>query len=154
MPDFDFDTRTPQEPNEPNKLRTLLIATRSRMALITNRVRNHLIASRIVLITNRVRNHLIAHKRRILVIGGGFLLLVVGVPIGLRIYDTTWLGAETVTCDTFTLGKVGSCSPPDSTSYEICKADSREEVDDDTPCKSYPLHSSDDSPQKLTSPLH
>jgi hypothetical protein len=94
-------------------------------------------------------------------------LLVVGVPIGLRIYDTTWLGvwlgAETVTCDTFMLGKVGSCSPPDSTSYEICKADSRDEVDSDTPCNSpddspqemtNPLHSSDDSLQEMTNPLH
>ena len=66
----DFDTRQPQEPNEPNRIRTMLSANKHRILSIANKVRTLLIA-------NRLRN---------LLIGGGILLfLVVTVRVGLLI---------------------------------------------------------------------
>jgi hypothetical protein len=169
----DFDTRESQEPNEPNKLRALVSATRPR----------------IVLFANRVRSLLIANRLRALLIGGGSLLfVVVAVPIGLLIYSSSGLGGpatvtcnkeylsqegeciapsggsesvvceaesralvekqgicrkgtddlyvrESVTCDSWMLGKTGECFAPESSDeVEVCQAENRYEVDDETPC--------------------
>jgi hypothetical protein len=65
----DFDTRQPQEPDEPNGL-----GSRS--------------------LTNRVRNSLIATRLRTLLIGGGILLfVVVGISVGLVMYSFGGLDA-------------------------------------------------------------
>jgi hypothetical protein len=108
----EFNARTPQEANEPNKLP-------------------------IVSIANRVRNLLIATRLRTLLIGGGILLfVVVAVPVGLLIYPSSGLAVETVTCDQWLLGKTGECvDTGGSGTVEACKADSRAEVDDATPCR-------------------
>jgi hypothetical protein len=128
MPDFDFDTRKPQEPAEPNKHRTLLIATRSRILLIANRVRNLLIATRL----------------RTLLIGGGILWFVmVAIPVGVFIYSASELGTETVPCDLWYLGKERVCvDPGGATEYAVCKANSRDEVAySKVPCKQPPAPS-------------
>ena len=112
----DFDTRTRQEPNQPNRPRTLSIAS-------------------------RVRNLLIAMRLRTLLFGGGILLfVVVAVPVGALIYSSSGLAAETVTCDQWLLGKTGECSSPRASGVvvEACKADSRAEVYDGTPCREPP----------------
>jgi|SRR5215203_7378175 len=65
----DFDTQQPQEPDEPNGLRSRSL-------------------------TNRVRNSLIANRLRTLLIGGGILLLaVVGISVGLVTYSFGGPGA-------------------------------------------------------------
>jgi hypothetical protein len=119
----DFDTRTRQEPNQPNRPRSLSTAS-------------------------RVRNLLIAMRLRTLLIGGGILLfVVVAVPVGLLIYSSSGLAQETVTCDEFELGKLGECSAPgEGETVEVCKAESRAEVYDGTPCRKAPS----DTPQFAT----
>ena len=86
---------------------------------------------------NRLRFPLMANKLRALLIGGGILLfVVVAVPAGLLIYASSGLAAETVTCDQWMLGKTGTCyAPEEGDTVEVCKADSRDEVDDETPCR-------------------
>ena len=133
----DFDTREPQEPNEPNRLRIAVIANKLRTLLNATR-------SRIVLIANRVRSLLIANRLRTLLIGGGTLLfVVVAVPMGPLIYHSSGLGdqqqaAETVTCDTWMLSKTGECfEPGKGSTMDICKAGSRDEVDDETFCRTF-----------------
>jgi hypothetical protein len=95
----DFDTRKPQEPNDPNKLgvalladklRTLLIANKHRILLIANRIRTLLIASkrRVLLIAERLPTLLVAHRLRILLLSGGILLFVAAVPTGFLIYSS------------------------------------------------------------------
>ena len=108
----DFDTQKPQESDEPNGLRSRSL-------------------------TNRVRNSLIANRLRTLLIGGGVLMfVVVAVPVGLLIYPYSGLAPETVPCDQFILGKMGVCVvASDGYTEEVCKADSRAEVDDATPCR-------------------
>ncbi len=119
----DFDTRKPQEPNEPSRLRTQLVAHKHRIQSMANRLRSFVLA-------NRLRPLLIAYV---------LLLLMVGVPIGLRLYSTTWLGvalgAETVTCDQFMLTKVGECHTPTVEPYFICMAASRDEVESSDGCR-------------------
>jgi len=102
----DFNTRKPQEPNEPNRLHiqlvanklcTLLIATRPRMRLIANKLRSLSMASkgRFVSIAKKVRSLLVANRLRTLLIGGGILLLVVAaVPVGLLIYSSSGMGDQ------------------------------------------------------------
>ena len=111
----DFDTRTPQEPNEPNRLPIMSIA-------------------------NRVRNLLIATRLRTLLIGGGTLLfVVVAVPVGLLIYSSIVLATETVTCDQWMLGKTGECfAPGEGVTAEVCKAEGRHLVDSNTLCRQPP----------------
>jgi hypothetical protein len=111
----DFDTRTRQVPDEPNRHRSLSIAS-------------------------RVRNRLIAVRLRNLLIGGGILLyVVVAVPIGLIGYSYSGLAPETVTCDEFMLGKVGDCNAPtEGDLVEVCKADSRVEVESLARCRVAP----------------
>jgi hypothetical protein len=95
----DFDTRKPQEPNEPNrariqvvanKLHTLLIAIRPRMQLIANRLRSLLIASkrRSLSRVNTLRGSLMANRLRTLLIAGVLLLVTVAVPVGMLIYPS------------------------------------------------------------------
>lgn len=57
----DFDTRKPQEPNEPS-------------------------GHRIALIADKLRSSLMANRLRALLIGGGILLAVVAVGVGLLLY--------------------------------------------------------------------
>ena len=93
----DFDTRKPQEPNEPdrarirvvaNKLRTLLVATRPRIQLIANRLRSLLMASkrRTLSMANALRGSLMANRLRTLLIGGVLLFVVVVVHDGMLIH--------------------------------------------------------------------
>ena len=120
----DFDTRTRQAPDEPNRPRSLSIAS-------------------------RVRNRLIAVRLHSLLIGGGILLFeVVAVTVGLIGYSYSGLAPGTVTCAEFELGKLGHCSAagPGET-VEVCKAASRNEVNDyNTPCRKAPS----DTPQFAT----
>ncbi len=111
----DFDTQTRQEPNEPNRPRSLSIA-------------------------GRVRILLIAMRLRTLLIGGGILLfVVVAVPVGLLIYSSSGLATETVTCEQWMLGKTGECfAPGEGTTVEVCKAGGRHLVDSNTPCRQPP----------------
>src|SRR5918997_5177286 len=82
----DFDTRKPQEPNEPSRLRIALIASKLRTLLITGK-------PRIPLIAHRLRSLLIANKLRSLLIGGVILLFVgVAVTVGLPIYSSSGIG--------------------------------------------------------------
>ena len=84
----DFDTRKPQEPNEPNRVRIQVAANKLRTLLIV-------IKNRILSMANRVRNLLIANRLRTLLIGGGTLLfVVVGVPVGLLIYSSSGLDGQ------------------------------------------------------------
>src|SRR5215210_4119097 len=59
----DFETRTPQQQDRPNKLRSMLAATKLRIAWVAN-------------------------KLRPLLIGGGVLLFVAAVLVGPRIYSS------------------------------------------------------------------
>jgi Tol biopolymer transport system component len=68
----DFDTRKPQDPNQPNKVRIQVGANKLRPLLISN----------------RPRMRLVANKLRTLLIGGGILLFVV-TTIGLLIYSSS-----------------------------------------------------------------
>jgi hypothetical protein len=87
-------------------------------------------------IASRVRNLLIAMRPRTLLIGGGILLfVVVAVPVGLLNYFSSERSTATVTCDEFILGKMGDCVMPDSEPYLVCKSVSRDTVEDYTPCK-------------------
>jgi Tol biopolymer transport system component len=102
----DFNTRKPQEPNEPNrlgislladKLRALLIASKHRTPLIVNRSRSLLTAGkqRVVLIADGLRSLLVAHRLRTLLISGGILFFVVAVvPVGLLIYSSSGMGDQ------------------------------------------------------------
>ena len=119
----DFDTRQPQESDEPNGLRSRSL-------------------------TNGVRNSLIANRLRNLLIGGGILLFaVVAVPFGLIGYSYSGMAPGTVTCDEFELGKLGHCyAPGTGDTVEVCKAASRNEVNDYTPCRKAPS----DTPQFAT----
>jgi hypothetical protein len=122
----DFDTKTPQEPNEPNKLRTHWNATKGRIALIATRVRNLVIA-------NRLRTSLI---------GGALLLLALALPIGLLIYsyskgqpDPVGTPVGTVTCDRSYLVGARSCIAPRTKGDSVlCRARSRAQVEDEVYC--------------------
>jgi Tol biopolymer transport system component len=78
----DFNTRKPQETNEPNRLHIQLVANKLRTLLIATK-------PRILLFANRVRSLLITNRLRTLLIGGGILLLVVTVPFGPLIYSSS-----------------------------------------------------------------
>jgi hypothetical protein len=111
----DFDTRTRQAPDEPNRPRSLSIAS-------------------------RVRNRLIAVRLRTLLIGGGILLyVVVALPVGLLGYSYSGRAPKTVACDELALGKLGDCSAPtEGDTVEVCKADSRAEVESLARCRLAP----------------
>jgi Tol biopolymer transport system component len=105
MPDFDFDTRTPQEPKRTirlriaviaNKLRTLSIATRPRIQLIVHKLRNLPIASKLHTLTmaNTLRGSLMANRLRSLLIGGVLLFVAVAAPVGLLIYSSGGMGDQ------------------------------------------------------------
>jgi Tol biopolymer transport system component len=70
----DFETRTPQQQDRPNKLRIMLTATKLRIALIAAKLRT-------LLISNRLRTLLLGGG--FLLVVGGFLLVVVAIPLGL-----------------------------------------------------------------------
>ena len=82
----DFDTRTPQRPNEPN---------RSRITLIANRLRGLLTASklRILSMATTFRRLLMANRRRTLLIGGSTVLFMVAAALGLSIYSSSELAS-------------------------------------------------------------
>ena len=82
MPDFDFDTRTPQEANEPN---------RPRMNLLANRLSRLLSASkhRIFSMASTLRRSLMANKLRSLLIGGVLLFVIAPASVGLLIYSSS-----------------------------------------------------------------
>ena len=82
----DFDTRKPQEPNEPSRHRIALIADKLRTLLIATK-------SRVPLIANRVRSLLSATTIRTLLIGGGILLFVATV-VAVAVYSSGWTGDE------------------------------------------------------------
>jgi WD40 repeat protein len=97
----DFDTRKPQEPNEPNmlgittladKLRSLWTANKVGIPLIANKVRTLLIASKgsLLLLAGRLRSLLVTNRLRTMLISGGILLyIVVAVPLAL-LYFFRW----------------------------------------------------------------
>jgi Tol biopolymer transport system component len=86
----DFDTRTPQKPNEPSRHRTASIADKLRALLVAAR-------SRVPSIANRVRSLLSATTLRALLIGGGILFFVaIAVPVGLLIYPSGGRGDQQV----------------------------------------------------------
>ena len=109
----DFDTRARREPEDQNGPRSLSIVS-------------------------TVRDLLIAMRLRTLLICGGILLSVLlALPVGLLI-----LAPETVVCDEWQLEKAAVCGDLDgsvdlnaSGTVEVCKADSRAEVDSSTPCR-------------------
>src|SRR5215211_3243498 len=80
MPDFDFDTRTPQGSNERN---------RPRMPLIANRLRSLFRADklRILSMAGTLRRSLMENKLRSLLIGGVVLFVIVPASVGLFIYS-------------------------------------------------------------------
>src|SRR5215210_7622573 len=80
MPNFDFDTRQPQESNEPNRPRIPLIANRLSHLLSASKVR-------ILSIAGTIRHSLMANKLRSLLIVGILLFVVAPAPAGLLIYS-------------------------------------------------------------------
>jgi hypothetical protein len=89
----DFDTRTPQEPNEPRRHRVASIGDKLRALLDAAK-------SRVASIANRVRSLLSATTLRALLIGGGLLFFVaVAVPVGLLIYSSGGKGTQQVAED-------------------------------------------------------
>jgi hypothetical protein len=111
----DFDTQRPQEPNEPNRLRVGMMATKHRILLVANRLRSRLLANRFVSLLGIVN----------------FLGVVATVALFFFLFP------ETVTCDQWKLeGKRHVCHAPEQgDTVEVCKANSRDEVDGDTPCR-------------------
>jgi Tol biopolymer transport system component len=96
----DFDTRTPpQRQDRPNKLGSMLTATKRRIARVANRFRPLLIGGGIIFVwvANRLRPLRIgggvlfawaANRLHLLLIGGGVLLFVAAVlVVGQRIYS-------------------------------------------------------------------
>jgi hypothetical protein len=90
--------------------------------------------------TRRPQDSSEANTLRILLICGGVLSFVlVAVPVGLLLYSSSGLAAGTVTCEEWRLGKMGYCvAPQKGYTAMVCKADSRNKVDDDTPCRYAP----------------
>jgi Tol biopolymer transport system component len=92
----DFDTRKPQEPNEPDRFRVQMVA-------------------------NKLRTALMATSLRALLIVGGILLFVVAVPVGLLIYSPSWLGAQDqgssqqTSDEPMDMASVGRCTDKGST---------------------------------------
>lgn len=90
----DFDTRTPQGSDEPNK---------SRLSSTINGLRGLLTASklRIRLMAGTLRRFLMTNGRRTLLIGGGIVLFVAAATLGLIIYSSSELagGDQKVTVD-------------------------------------------------------
>jgi Tol biopolymer transport system component len=84
MPDFDFDTRTPQGANEQN---------RSRLPSTAHGLRGLLTASklRILFIAGKLRRFFIANRLSSLFIGGGLVLFVAATTLGLIIYSSSEL---------------------------------------------------------------
>jgi Tol biopolymer transport system component len=80
----DFDTRKPQESNEPR---------RHRIALIVGPLHSLSRASkrRILLMARGLRDSLMANRPRTLLIGGVFLCVMVAVPVGLLTYSSSEL---------------------------------------------------------------
>ena len=80
MPDFDFDTRTPQGSSERN---------RPRMPLIANRLRSLFSAGklRILSMAGTLRRSLMENKLRSLLIGGVVLFVIAPASVGLFIYS-------------------------------------------------------------------
>ena len=76
----DFDTRKPQESNEPN---------RPRIPLIANRLSSLLSASkpRILAIASTIRHSLMANKLRSLLLGAILLFVIAPALVGLLIYS-------------------------------------------------------------------
>jgi Tol biopolymer transport system component len=83
----DFDTRRPQESDEPGRLRAWSNASGQRIPLIAERLRALLSAGkrRILLAARRFRALLVANRFRTLFVGGGLLLCVVAISVGLLI---------------------------------------------------------------------
>src|ERR687894_347384 len=76
----DFDTRRPQESNEPSRLRIQLIANKIRTLLMAYK-------PRILSIASSLRSMSTANRLRTMLISGGVLLFVVGtVPMVLLLY--------------------------------------------------------------------
>jgi hypothetical protein len=77
---LDFDTRKPQGSNEPNRVRTTLIANRLRGPLHAGKLR-------FLSMGSTLRSSLMASRLRTLLIGGIFLIVMVAAPAGLLIYS-------------------------------------------------------------------
>src|SRR5215210_1573825 len=80
MPDFDFDTRTPQEASEPNRPRMRLIANRLNRLLSAAKLRVWSMAS-------TLRRSLMTNKLRNLWIGGVLIFVVAPASVGLLLYS-------------------------------------------------------------------
>ena len=80
MPDFDFDTRTPQEASEPNRPRMRLIANRLNRLLSAAKLRVWSMAS-------TLRRSLMTNKLRNLLIGGVLIFVVAPASVGLLLYS-------------------------------------------------------------------
>jgi|SRR5215211_3406101 len=76
----DFDTRTPQEANEPNRPRMRLIANRLSSLLSVGKLR-------ILSIASTLRRSLMAIRLRSLLIGGVLLFVIAPASVGLLIYS-------------------------------------------------------------------
>jgi hypothetical protein len=121
-PVSDFDTREPQEPKQPNKLRVGMMATKLRILLVANKLRSGLLAKRLLSLL-----WVVAFVALV-------LFMVAVTPLGQRIPALSWLDPETVTCDTWMLGKAGVCHPPTGKPYLICMATSRDAVNSSDGC--------------------
>jgi hypothetical protein len=95
----DFDTREPQEPKQPNKLRVGMMATKLPILLVANRLRSGLLAKRLLSLL------------WVVAVVALVLFMVTATPLGQRIPALSWLGPETVTCETWMPGKAGVSSP-------------------------------------------
>ena len=109
----DFDTHKLQDPNEANKGRPGLMATKLKSSLMADKLLSLLMVVAVV----------------------AFLLFMAkAIPMAQRIYAFSF--PETVTCDQWMLGKAGVChAPEEGDTVEVCKADSRDKVDDETSCR-------------------
>ena len=76
----DFDTRKPQESNEPNRPRIPLIANRQSRLLGASKVR-------ILAIASTIRHSLLANKLRSLLLGAILLFVIAPALVGLLIYS-------------------------------------------------------------------
>jgi Tol biopolymer transport system component len=76
----DFDTRKPQEANEPNRPRMRLIAHRVSRLLSAIKIR-------ILSMAGTLRHSLMANKLRSLLIGGGLLFVIAPASVGLLLYS-------------------------------------------------------------------
>jgi hypothetical protein len=156
----DFDTQTPQEPNEPNRLRTLLSAHKHRILSIANELRTLMLA-------NWLRTALIGV--------GSFFFVMVVVPGGLLIYQSSGVSdrvgkhipdirlpdiqavrqddwPDIVTCEEEELRESGECIAPSSVDDSVvCEAKFRDLVEDQNyHCRKGPIDS--DAPYRYAGP--